>query len=40
MAMSDYFTSQPLYLSEADIIQLDIDNKQKNGSLGVGGFME
>lgn len=40
MIQGDYFTSQNLYLAPEDLIQLDQDNKQRNGLLGVGGFME
>jgi hypothetical protein len=40
MILGDYFTSQNLYLTPADLAQLDHDNKQRNGLLQVGGFME
>jgi Uma2 family endonuclease len=40
MIQSDYFTSQNLYLTPADLLQLDEDNKHRNGELQVGGFLE
>ena len=40
MIMGDYFTSQNVYLTQADLFQLDDDNKQRNGKLQVGGFLE
>ena len=40
MLMGDYFTSQNVYLTQADLLELDRDNKLRNGSLGVEGFLE
>lgn len=40
MILGDYFTSQNLYMTAADLWQLNQDNKQRNGQLQVGGLMQ